>query len=92
MPAAGIWLSPCPTVELFQHNAVVLRRLNPYHSSRSHLQEVVKNNALSTELLKTHGERGLILGSYLTRIQDTARIRDRVKIILYGERMKDDKF
>ena len=47
---------------------------------------------LSTDLLKPHGEQGLILGSYLTCVLRTARIRDHVEIILYGERMKDGKF
>ena len=47
-------------------------------------------SALSTELWRTHGERGHILGSYLTRILHTARISN-VKIILYGETMKAGK-
>ena len=47
-------------------------------------------SVLSTELRRTHGERGHILGSYLTRILHTARISN-VKIILYGETMKAGK-
>ena len=41
--------------------------------------------ALSTELQRTHGEWGHILGSYLTRVPHTARISN-VKIILNGEK------
>ena len=55
-------------------------------------QTLGEHSSLSTELLKAHGEQGLIPGSYLTRILHTARIRDHVKIILYGERIKDGKF
>ena len=47
-------------------------------------------STLSTELWRTHGERGHILGSYLTRILHTARISN-VKIILYGKTMKAGK-
>ena len=41
--------------------------------------------ALSTELQRTHGEWGHLLGSYLTRVPHTARISN-VKIILNGEK------
>ena len=47
--------------------------------------------ALSTELRRTHGERGHILGSYLTRVLHNAWISN-IEIVLYGERMKDGKF
>ena len=47
--------------------------------------------ALSTELRKTHGERGHILGSYLTRVLHTAWISN-IEIVLYSERMKDGEF
>ena len=47
--------------------------------------------ALSTELRRTLGVRGHILGSYLTRVLHTAWISN-VEIVLYGERMKDGKF
>ena len=47
--------------------------------------------ALSTELRRTRGVRGHILGSYLTRVLHTAWISN-VEIVLYGERMKDGKF
>ena len=43
--------------------------------------------ALSTELWRTHGERGHILGLYLTHVLHTTRISN-VKIILNGEKMK----
>ena len=43
------------------------------------------------ELRKIHGERGHILGSYLTRVLHTARISN-VDVAMCGERMKDAKF
>ena len=45
---------------------------------------------LSTELRRTHGEQGHILGSYLTRVLRTARIGN-VEIVVYDERMKCDE-
>ena len=42
------------------------------------------------ELRRTHGERGHILGSYLTRVLHTARISN-VDVAMSGERMKDGK-
>ena len=42
--------------------------------------------ALSTELRRTHGERGHILGLYLTRVLLTAKISN-VDVVLCGERM-----
>ena len=40
---------------------------------------------------RTHGERGHILGSHLTRVLHTARISN-VDVVLCGERMKDVDF
>ena len=45
--------------------------------------------ALSSELRRTRGEQGHILGSYLTRALHTARISN---VVLYDERMKDGGF
>ena len=45
---------------------------------------------LSTEVRRTHGEQGHILGSYLTRVLHTARIGN-VEIVVYDERMKCDE-
>ena len=45
----------------------------------------------TTELRRTQGERGHILGSYLTRVLHAARISN-VEVVLYGEWMKDGKF
>ena len=44
--------------------------------------------ALPSELRRTHGQRGHILGSYLTRVLHTARISN-VEIVLHDERMRD---
>ena len=43
------------------------------------------------ELRRTYGERGHILGSYLTRVLQTARINN-VEVVLCGERIKYGKF
>ena len=43
------------------------------------------------ELRRTHGKRGYILGSYLTRVVHTAGISN-VAVVLCGERIKDGKF
>ena len=45
----------------------------------------------TTELRRTQGERGHILGSYLTRVLHAARISN-VEVVLYSEWMKDGKF
>ena len=43
------------------------------------------------EIQRTHGERGHILGSYLTRFLHNARICN-VNFVLWGDWMKDGKF
>ena len=71
-----------------QHITSVGERKNPSLRQDSNLWPPKhRAGALPSELRRTHGQRGHILGSYLTRVLHTARISN-VEIVLHDERMR----